>query len=162
MIDKVDLVSKTQWLPEGDRAPRLIVCEQSGRWAVGLRRHLGPLGPRVYETRSLAGCWEIIAQATASFVIVEAGRANLAMLLDRLAESERQYPLAAVGVVADRGLVSAEWLLREAGAVDFTTSPRRLESLARLACRHIEQAPRPRRTLTQQIWADLPWGEERR
>jgi len=150
--------SQRQWLPEGDGPPRVIVCEHSGRWAVALGRQLGPSGPRVHQTRSLAECWEMLAGATASFVIVEATRANLQTLLDRIAQSGRQFPLARVGVVADRGLAAAEWVLREAGAVHFAVSPRRLGPLAQVAHRHMAQVPRPKQTFTQQVWAELPWG----
>ena len=158
MIDELASSCQRRWLPEGDGPPRVIVCEQTGRWAVALGRQLGPSGPRLHQTRSLAECWEMLAGATASFVIVEASRANFEALLDRVARSGRQYPLARVAVVADRGLAAAEWLLREAGAACFVTSPRRLRPLAQVACRHLAQAPRPPRTFTQQVWAELPWG----
>ena len=54
----------------------LIVCEPSGRWAVALRRELGP-SARVFETRSVAECWERLARSPGSFVVVEATAGNL-------------------------------------------------------------------------------------
>jgi len=55
-------------------------------------------------------------------------------------------------------LAGYEWLLREAGAVHFLCSPRQCGPLADLACCHLSQAPPPPRSLTQQIWAGLPWA----
>ncbi len=139
--------------------PKLILCERTGRWAVGLRRELGDVGVRVYETRSLAHCWEVLAESPAGFVVVELTRANIDGLLRRMARLQADFPRARVAVVADRALSDHEWLLREAGAVHFTCSPRRLGPLARLAVRHLEQVPVPPQTPTERIWASLPWKE---
>ena len=146
-------------LPTGATEARLIVCEHAGRWAVALRRELAaPV--RVYETRSLADCWEMLAEAPASFVIVELSAADVAALLQRMARLGRDFPLARVAVVAERSLADYQWLMREAGAVHFICSPRQAGPLARLAAGHLAQAPAPQRSLTQQIWAGLPWGKE--
>jgi hypothetical protein len=48
--------------------------------------------------------------------------------------------------------------MREAGAVHFVDSVRHVGLLARLACRHLAQVPPPQQTLTELIWAGLPWG----
>jgi hypothetical protein len=149
-------------LPAGAVAARLIVCERSGRWAVVLRRELGAGAVRVYETRNLTDCWAVLAEAPASFVIVELTAGGVAALLRQMARLGREFPLARVAVVAARSLAGYEWLMREAGAVHFTCSPRQLGPLARLATGHLAQAPAPRRSLTQQIWAGLPWGREGR
>jgi len=147
-------------LPPAAAAARLIVCEHAGRWAVVLRRELAARRweVRVYETRSLADCWEMLAEAPASFVIVELSAADVAALLRRMARLGRDFPLARVAVVADRSLAGYEWLMREAGAVHFVCSPRQAGPLARLAAGYLAQAPAPQRSLTQQIWAGLPWG----
>ncbi|MHC4180462.1 MAG: hypothetical protein ACYSWU_23415, partial [Planctomycetota bacterium] len=79
-------------LPAGTAAARLIVCERSGRWAVGLRRELAAGEVRVYETRNLADCWEMLAEAPASFVIVELSAGGVAALLRQMASLEREYP----------------------------------------------------------------------
>ena len=47
--------------------------------------------------------------------------------------------------------------MREAGAVDFVSSVRQVGLLARLACRHLAQVPPPQQSLTERIWAGLPW-----
>lgn len=144
-----------------DAAPaRLIVCERLGGWAVALRRELAETAVRVYETRSLADGWQMLAEAPASFLVAELTAAGATALLKRMAHLGRDFPLARVAVVADRSLADHRWLMREAGAVHFTCSPRQLRPLARLACGHLARAPIPRRSLTQEIWASLPWGRD--
>jgi hypothetical protein len=137
---------------------RLIVCERTGRWAVALRRELAGAGVRVWETRTLADCRNELVESPASFVVVELGR-NVAGLLGLLARQPRQFPAARMAVVADRPLADYEWLMREAGAIHFLSSPRRVGRLARLACRHLAQVPPLPQTLTERIWSSLPWGE---
>ena len=141
--------------------PRVIVGERSGRWAVALRRELGP-AVRVYEARSVAECWESLAQAPRSLLVVELTPGNLESLLERMARRERQFPRARVAVVADRRLADYAWLLGEAGAVVFVTSPRRLTGLAELARRHLAAQPEPPAGTTERIWAGLPWKEHAR
>ena len=158
MTRDVDSVACCQPLPDGAGRARLIVCELTGRWAVALRRELPQPGVRVYETRSVPECWAALARAPSSFVVAELTGVNAGALLDRMAELERDFPLARVAVVARRSLSPYEDLMREAGAVHFNTSPRRAKSLARLACRHLERMPKPERTLTEQIWDRLPWA----
>ena len=144
--------------PEGHAAARLVVCEQTGQWATALRH--GPLlkRQRVYETRSLIDCWQMLAGFPSSFVVAELTRANLDGLLERLGGLERQYPRAKVAVVADPTLAAYQWLVREAGAVHFLTSRRRARELTGLAVRHLSQVPEPRASLADRIWAGLPWG----
>jgi len=152
-------VSESTLFPPGAAAARLIVCERSGRWAVALRRELDADPIRVYETRSLKDCWNMLAEAPASFVLVEWTPRIAEALLDRMARLPRDFPLARVAVVADRCLARYEWLIREAGAVHFTCSPRQLGPVTRLACRHLAQVPTPPQTITQRIWAGLPWKD---
>jgi hypothetical protein len=139
---------------------RLIVCERTGRWAVALRRELAEAGVRVWETRTLDDCWSELAESPASFVVLELG-SNVAGLLDRMARQPRQFPMARLAVVADRSLAEYDWLTREAGAVHFACSPRQVGTMAQLACRHLAQVPPPSQSLTDRIWAGLPWGERR-
>ncbi len=150
-------MSESASLAEKAVAARLIVCEQTGEWAVALRRELGPEAPRVQETRSIAECWEALCAAPASLIVVELTAARVEELLRRMVRLQRDFPLARVAVVAERGFSDYEWLLREAGAVHFICSPRQSGTMARLACRHLAQVPAPQRSLTQQIWANLPW-----
>ena len=136
---------------------RLIVCERSGRWAVALRRELGEAGVRVWETRTLPDCRDELLANPASFVVIEL-LPNIGGLLRLLETQPRQFPLARLAVVAGRSLAAYEWLLREAGAVHFLCSPREVGVLARLACRHLAEVPQPQQSLTERIWASLPWG----
>lgn len=160
MTTEADSSYRSALLPAGAAAARLIVCERSGSWAVALRREMAATAIRVDETRSVAECWELLARAPASLVIVELTAAGATALLRRMAHFQRDFPLARLAVVADRSLADYQWLIREAGAVHFTCSPRQLGPMARLARRHLAQAPGPQRSLSEQIWATLPWGRE--
>lgn len=159
MTAALDPTSSAGPLPERADRARLIVCERFGRWAVALRRELPVPGVRLYETRSTAECWAMLARSDASFVVVELTRSGARYLLERMAWLERDFPLARVAVVGERALASYEWLMREAGAVHFTVSPRELRPLACLAVRHLDSVPRPQLSLTKRIWGDLPWGK---
>jgi hypothetical protein len=136
----------------------LIVCERSGSWSVALRSELAEAGVRLRECRSLPEAWEALAQTPAAFVIAEAAHENIENLLRRMVWFSRDYPQARIAVVAQRNMARFEWLLREAGAVHFLTSPRRLAPLAGLAVRHLANVPPPPQTMVQRIWASLPWG----
>jgi ActR/RegA family two-component response regulator len=142
---------------ENSSAAKLIVCERRGRWAAALRRELAEAGVRVWETRTLADCRDELVANPASFAVVELGT-NLNGLLRLLARWPRRFPLARLAVVADRAQAGYEWLLREAGAVHFLSSPREVAVLARLACRHLAEMPPPQQTLAERIWAGLPWA----
>lgn len=145
-------------LPDGAQPARLIVCERSGSWALALRREL-TAGFRIRPTRSLAETWETLEQAPASFLVLELTAGLAEALLARLLRLDREYPLARAAVVADRGLSAYEWLLRQAGAVHFACSPRRLAPLAAVARRHLAAAPQPDRDAVERIWSGLPWGD---
>ena len=73
----------------------------------------------------------MLAECPAGFVVIELTAGNVDAVLSRMARFERDFPLARVAVVAARSMASYRWLLREAGAVDFVTSPRRLAALGR-------------------------------
>jgi hypothetical protein len=149
--------------PERERGPirtagaRWIVCEQSGRWAIGLRREAGAAGMRLYETRTLADAWSMLEQFPSSFLVAELTLANVQSLLDRMGGVRRAYPLARIAVVADRSLADYEWLAREAGAIWFATSPRELRPIVAIAERHVRLAPAPPGDFVQEIWDALPW-----
>jgi hypothetical protein len=137
---------------------RFIVCESGSSWAVGLRREAGTWPIRIHETRSLEECRQLLDGHPASFLVIELTRAGLEGLLGFLARVGRDYPWARLAVVAPRELAAAEWLVREAGAVHFVTSPRQLAGLVCTARRHLEAAPRPRLSPAEEIWAGLPWS----
>ncbi len=157
MTEDAPRTCRSVLLPRRAAAAALIVCERSGGWAVGLRRALQGAEVRIRETRSVTECWEELAEAPGGFVVVELTSAAAGELLGRMVRLQRDLPLARLAVVADRSLAAYEWLMREAGAVHFTCSPRQLGPVARLARRHLAEAPVPPQTLTDQIWASLPW-----
>jgi hypothetical protein len=138
-------------------AARLIVCERTGRWAVALRRELADVGVRIWETRTLADCRDELLANPASFAVIELGP-KVGGLLRLLASQPRQFPAARLAVVANRSQATYEWLIREAGAVHFVCSPRQVAVLARLACRHLAEAPPPQQSFAERIWASLPWA----
>ncbi len=145
---------------EAPAAGRLLVCERSGQWAGALRRELAQSGVPLGETRSLAECWEALAASPASFLVVELTVESAEDLLRRMVRLGRDFPLARVAVVAPRRLAGWQGLLREAGAVHFTCSPRQLGVVAEMACRHLASVPAPPQGLTDRILAGLPWGKE--
>ena len=136
---------------------RLIVCERTGRWALALIRELRGSQTRVYQTRSLDQSWDMLAEFRASFLVVEVTRSNLDALSSRLSELERRFPAARVAVVGERPMAESEFLLREAGAIHFTTSPRLLQGYATAAQNHLNHLPIPRLSLAETIWDTLPW-----
>jgi hypothetical protein len=138
--------------------PGVIICERKTTWAAGLRRHL-PRELRLRETRTLGDCLAELAASPSSLVVVELSKANFERALDMIAEVEFRFPLALVVAVAPRGWEACQWLVRESGAVHFTTSPRDGDVLARLAVRHALRIPVASTTLSARIWDSLPWPE---
>lgn len=158
-MTETDVVDQRRWLlPEGAEPARLIVYERTGAWALALRRELPP-EIRTGPTRSLAETWEALRRAPASFLVLELAPRQAEALLGRLLRLEREYPLARAAIVADRALADYEWLMRQAGAVHFTCSPRRLGGLAGVVGRHLAAVAPPDRGALAEIWAGLPWGE---
>ena len=111
----------------------------------------------LYETRSLRQAWEALQESPASFLGLELTGDNFESVACSLKQLSRDYPRARAAVLTDRPLQHYEWILREAGAVDFLVSPRRLRLLAAMAKRHIDQAWSESTTGEQTIWQRLPW-----
>src|SRR5262249_28070256 len=137
---------------------RLIVCERTTFWAAALRRLLSECEIQVRQTRSLDECRKELAAAPASLVVLELSPGNVLGVLQCLTDWNGEFPLARPVVVAERGLAAFEWLVREAGAVDFISSPRRLGFLAGIARRHAERLPVSLSDPAEQIWSTLPWS----
>jgi hypothetical protein len=138
--------------------PRLIVCERTGTWASRLRTHL-PREIPLRQTRSLDECVEELGRAPGSLLVLEVNLANLRNVLELAAELGRRFPHARWAAVAERSNASCEGLLREAGAVHFTTSPRTADALVGIAVSHAARVPQPRPSLSTRIWESLPWHE---
>jgi hypothetical protein len=138
------------------KSARLIVCEKRGGWAAALRRQWKG---RLYETRSLDACWQMISEWPHSFAVLELTPDNCEELIRRLGDLDREYPGAVAVIVTERQLRPWEWLVREAGAAHVTASPRCLGAVSRLASRHIAAAPDLNLSPAQRILASLPWPD---
>jgi hypothetical protein len=145
-------------MPHEAKPARLVVCERTGRWALALRRELAGAGLRVWETRTLKDCESVLGESPGSFVVLELGEKNIQEILDFTRNWQAEYPLFRFAVVADRDMASYNWLMQEAGAVEFVCSVRKTGALARTACRHLAQVPSLPQSLSERIWANLPWG----
>jgi hypothetical protein len=116
--------------------------------------------PSVWETRTWAEAVQTLSRSPASLAVIELSLPRLERLLAWLPRLERDFPLAQAAIVAGRSMANYEGLLREAGAIYFTTTLRGLFPLAELALRHAARAPQPPVSAAEQIWAALPWGKE--
>lgn len=132
----------------------LIVCEKLGAWAVALRGK----GLKIRETRSLAECKDELRTGKVAFACLELTPTNTDPLLAFLVDVAFCFPRTRVAVMSQPPLRPLEGLLREAGAIHVTHSPRHLAVLLRLAQRHLQRAE-PNGTLREQIWQRLPWDE---
>ncbi|MDE0736491.1 MAG: hypothetical protein OSB47_11755 [Pirellulaceae bacterium] len=101
--------------------------------------------------------WEALQQSPASFLGLELTGDNFESVACSLKELSRDYPRARAVVLTSRPFQHYEWILREAGAVDFLASPRRLRLLAAMANRHIGQIQPDSTIADQTIWQRLPW-----
>ncbi len=135
---------------------RWIVSEPSGRWAIALRRESGAEGPRLYETRTLGDARSMMESFPASFLVAELTSAGVGPLLDWMVQFRWSFPMARIAVVADRAWLDWEWLVREAGATWFATSPREVRPIVAIARRHLRLVPGGSDFL-EELWDLLPW-----
>lgn len=165
----------------------LILFERTPRWAAAFRREMRkaakprgreslarlvhangqtvlakdsrpPLPLLIQEVRSLPECQRELDASPNSVVAVEVLPHNLIAVAKALSDWNRRFPHARFIALVARGLEPHELLLREAGAIHVTFSPRSLPPLLRLVHRHLARAPRPELTLEKSIEAGLPWG----
>ncbi|HEY4759747.1 MAG TPA: hypothetical protein VIH42_04130 [Thermoguttaceae bacterium] len=139
---------------------RLVVFERTGRWAVTLRRELAEAGLHVWEVRSLSDCNELLVNSPASFLILELNESKLEETLRFIKKWRAEFPLFRFAVVADRSLASYQWFMREAGAIHFLCCMHKMGTLAETACRHLARVPQVPQSLSERIWANLPWGKQ--
>jgi hypothetical protein len=145
-------------MPYESKTGRLVVFERSGRWAVSLRRELSGTGVRVWEARTLPDCGELMAESPASFAVLEFRRRIIDELLDCISGWQAVYPMFRFCMAAGRELASYKWFMHEMGASGFICSEREMGTVARMACRHLAHVPPLPQSLTERIWANLPWG----
>jgi hypothetical protein len=90
--------------------------------------------------------------------LTEAGAGEMLAALSRF---DREFPQAALVALADRRLAGYRDLIREAGAVHFIISPRRLGEVADIVDRRLKRfrAAETVETPTDEIHANLPWSE---
>jgi len=136
---------------------RLYTCERSSDCAAGLRRILGPAGPRVYELRSAAVVFEELAARPASVIVWQIRSSSLDTLAEALHQQRRDYAASVGIVVGQRNMARHEWLLREAGAVHAVFAMRHLDQVVRIALRHLAMVALPPDTWQDRIEQHLPW-----
>ncbi len=134
----------------------MIVFERTGAWAAALRRVLGG-AIELRSTRSLAECRRELADARQSLVAVELTADSAPQVAEFIVWANEQMAPAQVVVLAPRELTGyADWL-REAGAIHFIASPRRLGELERIVERRRARYPSRGQSLQAEIWERLPW-----
>jgi len=121
-------VIKTDW----------IVYETSGLWAATLRLALDRDGIfRLREASNLEQLSPMLQQWPMSLVGLEICDDNLAEMLSWISDANRRYPFARfVAFVDPSRQQEIESVLREAGVLEITSSPRRLGPILGLARRH--------------------------
>jgi hypothetical protein len=139
---------------------RFIICEKTGQWVMALRWAAGNLPLRIYETRSLWDCRQELREFPASFLVLEATTANLEGVVQLVGEVHQNYWRARAVVLAERNLSGWEALLREAGALHVAFSPRKLDSIARMAHRHLPAIVQPQVSLGDAVRSRMPWRDE--
>jgi hypothetical protein len=118
------------------------------------------------ETRSLQEFWERLKESPAAIGALEFTIDKREPVLAALVRIGRMFPNVVPLVFAERRLAGWENVVREAGAIHFVVSPRRLEEVCEIARRrtmnvtqHVAMAPDDHGlSIEQRIFATLPWG----
>jgi DNA-binding NtrC family response regulator len=142
---------------------RLILWERTTCWAPALRRATSDQAIRLVETRTWNECLEHLGEASHSVVALELAPRRADAVLAALEELDRQFPHAVPIVLASRSMRPHSPLMREAGAMLFASSPRRLDGVAQLIDRHLGRMPELKDHVTgsvrDAVWARMPWRE---
>ena len=138
---------------------RLILCEHTTCWAPALRQAVEQQPIRLVETRTWAECLERLAESSWSVVALQLVHQRADRVLAVLEDIDRRFPHAVTLVLAVRSMGSYGWLMREAGAVYFTSSPRRLDIVAQLVGRYLDRVPEQTNNLLDGVQTRMPWGE---
>jgi DNA-binding NarL/FixJ family response regulator len=143
---------------------QIIICESTGDWAAELCRRL-PANVSLIETRSLGETWQRLSASPAAVVALELTASQAEQVVAAVQRIDREFPRAAAIVLATRELSAWEALVREAGAIHFVGSPRKLDEIVELVRRRAALASErgaaaaDSNSLEDQILAGLPWGE---
>jgi hypothetical protein len=157
-------------------ASQVIILERDGHWAAALRHELGHPRPHrhcpdstpasndaagVIEVRSWDECWQRLAKDPEALVAAELTDTNPDTVLAAFSRMDRQFPQAAMLIQTNRRLAPYRRFLREAGALHFVTSPRRLEELVEIVLRRCARLPAAISSAgrVDEILAELPWSE---
>jgi hypothetical protein len=161
-----------------------IICEQSNRWAAAFRiafqrdHRSSECQLRLIEVRSLNELSENLANRPAALAAIEVRRANFGTILNWLATETKRSAAVRYVALLDQSLLPIPWdastqdshsladigdALREAGAVDVVSSPRRLGPAIELGRRHAAAIPQKtarrdaEKSFAAIAWAALPW-----
>jgi hypothetical protein len=139
---------------------RLLLCEKTGRWAIGWKRAIPQAHWRgIKQLRSLIQCEQALGGNPRQLVAVEVTAENAEFVLAALAAWRSRWPACrTIALLSPRLEPWTPWLL-DAGALAVATSTRELPSLARLVHRFSAQNPpvEPSLTIRETIWSRLPW-----
>lgn len=143
---------------------QLIVCEQTCRWAGGMRLLLGHRETddgiaAIRECRNLEECNGMLTRWPSSLVAVEVTPARFALVLKWLSRLETHFPRASAVALSGMRPVECEWALREAGAIHVARTVRQLPTVMQIVAQHSHQLPQERIGVAERILADLPWGD---
>ena len=138
-------------------AARLILSERQGDWATALVRLDRDISPFLCQTRSLQQMQEALEISPRSLLGIELTKTNFDAVLDTLVRLPRSYPEAIAVILTNRHLRGYEWVLRQAGAIDFLVSNRDLRSLIKTTRQHIELTSVDSPAPLPNIWQRLPW-----
>ena len=136
---------------------QLILWERTTCWAPALRQAISDQPIRLVETRTWTECLGYLCEASGSVVALELAEQGAKNVLAALEELDRRFPGAVPIVLAARGMRAHGPLMREAGAMRFVSSPRRLEVVAQLVRRHLDRMPDQTDDQRDAVWARMPW-----
>ena len=142
-------------------ATRLILSERQGDWATALVRLDRDVSPFLCETRSLQQMQDSLEISPCSLLGIELTKTNFEAVLDTLVWLPRSYPEAIAVILTNRHLRGYEWVLRQAGAIDFLVSNRDLPSLIKTTRRHLQLTSADSPIPLPNIWQRLPWPARR-
>lgn len=119
----------------------VIVYESTGHWAAELRGALPP-GIPLAETRSVVETYNALTTSPAALVAMELTADNIETIVGALLHLSRSFPDSVPIVLTQRTHSAWEDIIRQAGAVHFVDSPRRVDEIGQIARRWLESCRR--------------------